>query len=54
LLQNPLTTNGSIDEVGWRFQSFEIKDLEMVDQNIVSWNQFSEWLKRLDAVRRAA
>jgi hypothetical protein len=26
----------------------------LVDQNIGSWNQISEWLRRLDAVRRAA
>ena len=25
-------TGGSINEVGWRFQSFKINDLEMVDQ----------------------
>ena len=24
-------TSGSINEVGWRFQSFRINDLEMVD-----------------------
>ncbi len=28
----PSTTGGSINEVGWRFQTFGINDLELVDQ----------------------
>jgi len=48
------TTSGSIDGVGWRFQSFKINDLEMVDQNSVSWNQIGLWIRKLDALRGAA
>ena len=48
------TAGGSINEVGRRFQSFRIKGLELVDQNIASWNQIGPWLKRLDALRVAA
>jgi hypothetical protein len=40
--------------VGWRFQSFKINDLEMVDQNSASWNQIAGWLRQLDLVRSAA
>src|SRR5216684_1715989 len=31
-----------------------LKVLELVDQNIASWNQIAPWLKRLDALRVAA
>jgi hypothetical protein len=48
------TTGGSINEVGWRFQSFRINDLEMVDQNSASWNQIAGWLRQLDLIRTAA
>jgi hypothetical protein len=47
-------TSGSIDEVGWRFQSFRINDLELVDQNIASWNQIALWLRQLQELRPAA
>jgi hypothetical protein len=47
-------TGGSINEVGWRFQSFEINDLELVDQNSASWNPLLSWLRQLEALRRAA
>ena len=42
-----------ITEVGWRFQSFTINDLELVDQNSASWNPLTSWLRRLDHLRRA-
>ncbi len=45
---------GSINEVGWRFQSFGINDLEMVDQMFASWNQVACWLRRLEELKRAA
>jgi hypothetical protein len=45
---------GSIDGAGWRFQSFEINDLELVDQNSASWNQIFDWLSRLEGLRRVA
>jgi hypothetical protein len=48
------TTGGSINEVGWRFQSFRINNLEMVDQNSVSWNQINEWLRQLNRLLAAA
>jgi hypothetical protein len=50
----PPTTGGSINEVGWRFQSFRINNLEMVDQNSVSWNQINEWLRQLNRLLAAA
>jgi hypothetical protein len=40
--------------VGSRFQSFEINDLEMVDQNSASWNQMFSWLKHLDGLGQVA
>jgi hypothetical protein len=45
---------GSINGVGVRFQAFRINDLEMVDQNGVSWNRVTSWLRVVDALRRVA
>ena len=41
------TAGGSINEVGWRFRSFKINDLEMVDLTGTSWNQIAGWLERI-------
>jgi hypothetical protein len=46
--------SGSIYGVGWGFQPFRINDLEMVDQNIASWNRVLSWLGRIEALRTAA
>jgi hypothetical protein len=48
------TTGGSINEVGWRFQPFKINDLEMVDQNVVSWNRTAYWLRSITSLRQVA
>jgi hypothetical protein len=40
--------------MGRRFQPCRINDLEMVDQNIASWNQIAGWLRQLDLIRTAA
>ena len=45
---------GSINGVGWQFQSFGINDLEMVDQNRASWNRITDWLRRVEVLREAA
>ena len=45
---------GSICRVGWRFQSFKINDLEMVDQNNGSWNRIAGWLRHIDQLRLGA
>ena len=44
---------GSIDKVGGRFQSFGINNLEMVDQNIASWNRLANWLRRVEVLLEA-
>ena len=46
--------SGSIYGVGWKFQSFRINDLVMVDQNSASWNQLTHWLTLVEALRSAA
>jgi hypothetical protein len=46
--------SGSIYGVGGRLQSFRISDLELVDQNSVSWNPMMCWLRSVEAPRRAA
>jgi hypothetical protein len=46
--------SGSIDGVGWRFQSFRINDLELVDQIFPRWNPLTSWIRQIDAVMRAA
>jgi hypothetical protein len=40
----------------WRsdLQSFGSNDLELVDQNIASWNRIAGWLKLIEGVRKAA
>jgi hypothetical protein len=45
---------GSIDGVGSRFQSFRINDVEMVDQNSVSWNRLVHWFGLMEALKNAA
>jgi hypothetical protein len=45
---------GSIDGVGWRFQSFKINDLELVDQNSASWNRLAHWFGLMEALKKAA
>ena len=45
------SARGSIDGVGWRFQSFGINELEMVDLRFVGWNPLVAWLKAIDLVR---
>jgi hypothetical protein len=47
------TTGGSINEVGWRFQPFKINDLEMVDQNSVSWNRFQQFVRGIQSLQSA-
>jgi hypothetical protein len=41
---------GSNNRMGYRFQSFEINDLEMVGQTSASWKQITEWLRRVNSV----
>ena len=36
------------------FSRSKINDLELVDQNIASWNQVASWLKQLECLRRTA
>ena len=48
------TTSGSICGVGWRFQSFKINDLELMDQNSASWNPLIRWLRQVEALRGAS
>jgi hypothetical protein len=40
--------SGSINEVGQRFRSSGINNLEMVDQNIASWNRLTSWLRQIE------
>ena len=49
-----LTTSGSIDGVGWRFQSFKINDLEMVAQIFPTWNPLTSWMRQIEDFQRAA
>ena len=48
------TSSGSINEVGWRFQSFRINDLELVAQIFTSWNPLTSWMRQLEGFRAAA
>jgi hypothetical protein len=48
------TTSGSIDGVGWRFQSFKINDLEMVAQIFPRWNPLTSWMRQIEDFQRAA
>jgi hypothetical protein len=48
------TTSGSIDGVGWRFQSFKINDLEMVAQICPRWNRLADWLREAERYAAAA
>ena len=45
---------GSIKEVGWRFQPFEISNLEMVAQIFTRWNRIESWLERVHELNKAA
>lgn len=45
---------GSIDYSRSKFQSFGINRLELVSLTFASWNQFVDWLRRLDTLRQAA
>jgi hypothetical protein len=47
-------TSGSTNCVGGRFRSFEISNLEMVDQIGASWNHLKIWLERIDSLREAS
>jgi hypothetical protein len=46
--------SGSIDGLGTDFQPLRINGLEMVDQNIASWNRLVTWLEDLSRLRNAA
>jgi len=43
------TSSGSINEVGWRFQSFRINGLELVAQIFTT-----SWMRQLEGFRAAA
>jgi len=49
----PPTTGGSINEVGWRFQSLRINGLEMVDLTFASWNPVISWLRGIERLKLA-
>jgi hypothetical protein len=36
------------------FQSFEINDLELVDQTGASWNRIADWLTHVEGLQQAA
>ena len=46
--------SGSINEVGWRFQSFRINNLEMVAQICPRWNRVADWLRETEHFSTAA
>ena len=48
-----LRTGGSINEVGRRFQSFRISDLQMVEI-LPRWNPLMGWVRQIDRFRIAA
>ena len=50
----PPTTGGSINEVGCRFQSSGINDLEMVAQICPRWNRLQPWFELVEAFKDAA
>ncbi len=51
---NSYSHSGSIYGVGRRFQLFRINNLEMVDQNSVSWNRVVQWMRQLESLSRAS
>jgi hypothetical protein len=53
-LRGARNATGSIDEVGWRFQSFGINNLEMVDQIFPRWNRVANWLREAEGYAAAA
>ena len=42
------------DEVGGRFQTFRINDLELVTQIFPRWNQVADWLREAERFSMAA
>jgi hypothetical protein len=48
------TTSGSINDVGLRFQSFRINDLELVAQICPRWNRLTSWVRQIEDFQRAA
>jgi hypothetical protein len=50
----PSATGGSINEVGWRFQSFKINDLGLVAQIFPRWNPLTSWMRQIEDFQRAA
>ena len=54
-LHNQTANNGgSINEVGPRFQSFRINDLELVAQIFPRWNPLASWMRQIEDFQRAA
>ena len=49
-----MPANGSNDRVGRGFESFEINDLKVVDQDSASWNHIVSWIRQVDGLRLAA
>ena len=47
-------TSGSTNCVGGRFRSFEISNLEMVDQTGPNSNQIVQWLRQIERLRAVA
>ena len=45
--------SGSTNSVDVRFQPFGFNDLELVDQNIASWNRIASWLRQIDGLNRS-
>ena len=45
---------GSIYEVGGRFQSCRINDLELVDLICPRWNPLTSWMRQIEDFQRAA
>ena len=48
------TTGGSINEVGRRFQSSRVNDLELVDLTGASWNRVVQWMRQLESLSQAS
>ena len=54
LPMGPPTTGGSINVVGWRFQSLRINGLEMVAQICPRWNPLTSWMRQIADFQTAA
>ena len=37
--------------MGWRFQSFGINELELVDLRFSNWNPLITWLRGIEAIK---